>query len=113
MNMGMRWRFGSARLARSPLLQCPLLYEDGGYLYDVVDGENGDDPPAALIRYWRYRCAIGVDRVRWSRCSRWFWRGWLRRLDCASSAVRSSISGSTSDTDARVMLPTIRARGPG
>ena len=46
-------------------------YEDGGYLYDVVDGEDGDDsacrPNQILAFALRYPV---LDRARWGRRAR-------------------------------------------
>src|SRR5438093_787060 len=57
-------------------------YAAGGYLYDVIDGEQGDDP-AGPIRSWPSPCAMPPSHQRaGSRCSRLYSSVCLRLWAC-------------------------------
>ncbi|MGI5835462.1 MAG: amylo-alpha-1,6-glucosidase [Chloroflexota bacterium] len=54
----------ASRVRRS--FNARFWYEDGGYLYDVVDGENGDDPSCRPNQILAISLRHPVlDRVRW------------------------------------------------
>ena len=93
-------------------------YAEGGYLYDVVDGENGDDdPPAGPISCWRISLRHPVLEQRiWKRVfnvvrERLLTPVGLRSLAPGSSRLQSP---STSAIFERATPPITRApSGPG
>ena len=67
-------RSGSRRIRRAcrqgaGIVQPPLLVREGGYLYDVVDGENGDEPSFRPNQIFAisldHRCSMGRIGTRW------------------------------------------------
>jgi predicted glycogen debranching enzyme len=61
-----------ARAARARVVQQRFWYETGGYLYDVVDGEQGDDRPAGPNQVFAISLPHPVlDRERWEPVMKW------------------------------------------
>ena len=91
-------------------------YDAGGYLYDVVDGETGDDPacrPNQLLAFSLEHPVL--DRSRWPAVLEVVRQRLLTPVGLRSLAPGSRItSRAISATSARATRPTIRARsGPG
>ena len=92
-------------------------YEPGGYLYDVVDGEDGDDPACRPNQIFAISLAHPVlersplEAGAGRRCA----SGCSRRSACARSRPAiPTTSRATTATCAPATPPTIRARsGPG